>query len=245
MPATFFGTARGRERAGARWLSRCVLPPWPFAARCASPNNAIGAPPRNVRAVLVTPGGPSLSPLAVGDAFHVKVLGWQFFRCCRLERLRRLEKTAIVILDLMSRDAQKPGPQRGRAAETVQDLPRSNEDFLNEILDEIETRRQPLADECVDGIRVRIYEFRRGLAIPLQDGGYQCNIVVDGTSVLSGWQRNAARLESTHCLDAPDGIKYSFRPGTRKSSSRSRPRNQVSPSAAGTRLCQAQPRVVA
>src|SRR5215469_12886368 len=111
-------------------------------------------------------------------------------------------------------DAQKPGPQRGRAAETVQVLPRSNEDFLNEILDEIEPRRQPLADECVDGIRVRIYEFRCGLAIPLQDGSYQCNIVVDGTSVLSGWQRNAARLASTHCLDAPDGIKYSFRPGT-------------------------------
>src|SRR6516164_670070 len=59
MPATFFGTARGRERAGARWLSRCVLPPWPFVACCASPNNAIGAPPCNVRAILLTPGGPA------------------------------------------------------------------------------------------------------------------------------------------------------------------------------------------
>jgi hypothetical protein len=52
------------------------------------------------------PAGPPLSPLAVGDGLHVKVLGWQLFGCRALEKLRRLERTAIVILDLMARDAK-------------------------------------------------------------------------------------------------------------------------------------------
>jgi len=111
------------------------------------------------------PAGPPLSPLAVGDGLHIKVLGWQLFGCRALEKLRRLERTAIVILDLMARDAQKPGPQRGGASETANFSQAAMKTSCTRSSTRSEPRQQPPANECVDGIRVRIYKFRRDVAV--------------------------------------------------------------------------------
>src|SRR5215472_5956718 len=111
----------------------------------------------------------------------------------------------------MARDAEQPSPQGGCATEAVQALPSRDEDFLNEIIDEIVPWRQTAADIRVDRIGIGVYEFRRGLAIPLQDGGYKCNIVVNAMTGLSGRERNATQIPPTLSIDAPMEVKYSFR----------------------------------
>src|SRR6516165_12778370 len=111
----------------------------------------------------------------------------------------------------MARDAKQPSPQGGCATEAVQVLPSRDEDLLNEIVDEIVPWRQPATDKRIDRIGIGVYEFRSGLAIPLQDSGYKCNVVVDTMTGLSGRERNATQIRPTLCIDASMEVKYSFR----------------------------------
>jgi hypothetical protein len=60
----------------------------------------------------------------------------------------------------MARNAQKPYPKRGNSAETVQVLPCRNEDFLDQILYEIDSRRQSPLDKRVDCICVGVDKLR-------------------------------------------------------------------------------------
>lgn len=109
--------------------------------------------------------------------------------------LRHTESSAIDILNLVARNAHQPGAQRGMPLEQGEAVQGPKKNILNDVVDEIGARCQPVADVGVDRIDVRRNKPGRRLSVPSENRGNELALV--GT--LSAFGTNPRRTGSARC----------------------------------------------